>query len=91
MFLLIESVAIKLGAFQGGSSLHFVTRLPVLDNWVLGFSSIRWMSLLLFATSESKPRVQLFLCKIVGRCRGETYTFLYVIYLDFITIAFETQ
>ena len=43
------------------SSLYFVTSLPVLDNWVLGFSSIRWMSLLLLGTSESKSHVQLSL------------------------------
>ena len=62
MFLLIKSVAIKLGTFQDFriSSLHFVTSLHVLDNWVLGFSSIRWMSLLLLATSESKSHVQYF-------------------------------
>ena len=41
------------------SSLHFVTSLLAFDNWVLGFSSIRWMSLLLLATSESKLHVQL--------------------------------
>ena len=40
------------------SSLHFVPSLPVLDYWVLGFSSIRWMSLLLLATSESNSHVQ---------------------------------
>ena len=43
------------------SSLHQVTSLPELDNWVLGFSSIRWMSLLLLAISESKSHVQLSL------------------------------
>ena len=73
------------------SSLHFVTGLPVLDNWVLGFSSIRWMSLLLLATSESKLHVQLSLQEIVGGGRGDTYTFWYMISSDFITIAFEIQ
>ena len=43
------------------SSLHFVTSLPVLDNCVLGFSSIRWMSLLLPAISESNSHIQLSL------------------------------
>ena len=60
MFLLIKSVAMKLGTFRV-SSLHFVTSLPVLDNWVLGFSSIRWMSLLLPAISESKSHIHLSL------------------------------
>ena len=46
MFLLITSVAIKLGYVLGFLHSVFVTALPVLDNWVFGFSSIRWMSLL---------------------------------------------
>ena len=74
MFLLIKSVAIKLGTFQGFFT-HFVTILPVLDNWVLGFSSIRSMSLLLLATSESKSHVQLSWEEIVDGGRGDTYTF----------------
>ena len=41
-------------------SLHIVTGPTVLDNWVLGFSSIRWMPLLLLATSESKLHVFTF-------------------------------
>ena len=43
------------------SFLHLVIGFPVLDSWVLGFSSIRWMSLLLLAISESKSHVQLSL------------------------------
>ena len=43
------------------SSLHFVTSLPVLDSWVFGFAWIRWLSLLLTATSESKSHIQLSL------------------------------
>ena len=44
------------------SFLHPITSFPILDNWVLVFSSIRWMSLLLLATSESpKSHVQLSL------------------------------
>ena len=39
------------------SGLH--TGLPVLDNWVVGFGWIRWVSLLLPATSESKSHIQL--------------------------------
>ena len=58
------------------SSLHFVTGLPVLDNWVLGFTSIRWMSSLLLATSESKSHVQLSLWEIVGGGRGGHIHFL---------------
>ena len=54
------------------SSLPFVTSLPAPDNWVLGFTSIRWMSLLLLATSESKLHVQLSLKEIVGGGRGDT-------------------
>ena len=61
MFLLIKSVVIKLGTFQRFFFLHQVTGFPVLDSWVLGFSSIRWMSLLLLATSESKSHLQISL------------------------------
>ena len=35
---------------------------PLLDNWVLGFSSMRWMSLLLLAISGSN-RTSNYLCK----------------------------
>ena len=73
------------------SSLRFATSLPVLDNWVLGFSSIRCMSLLLLAKSESKSHVLLSLQEIVGSGRSDTYTFWYMISSDFFTIAFEIQ
>ena len=59
MFPLIKSVAIKLGTFQGFFT-PFVARVLVPDSWVLGFGWIRWMSLLLLATSESKLHVQLY-------------------------------
>ena len=66
MCLLIKSVAIKLGTFQGfftlfcNKSHHSCPHigLTVLDNWVFGFGWIRWESLLLLATSESKSNVQ---------------------------------
>ena len=90
MFLLIESVVIKFGTFQRFFSI-FETGLLVLDNWVLGFSSIRWMSLLLLAISESKSHVQLSLWEIVGGGRGDTYAFWFLTSADFITIAFEIQ
>ena len=50
--VLIGSVAIKLGTFQGFFTQFCnmyvsVTCLPVFDNLVLGFTLIRWMSLLL--------------------------------------------
>ena len=60
MFLLIECVAIKIGTFQRFFSPSS-NRLPALDNWVSGCSSIRWMSLLLLPISESKSNVQLSL------------------------------
>ena len=65
------------------SSLHLVTSLLVLDHWVLGFSSIRWMSVLLLATSESKSHVQLSEKEIVGGGRGDTCTFSYMIFSRF--------
>ena len=74
-----------------GSSLHSVTGLPVLDNWVLGFGSIRWMSLLLLANIRiqiARPII------FVGNRRwwsSDTYTFWCMISSDFITIAFEIQ
>ena len=40
------------------SSFSPHTGLTVLDNWVLGFGSIRWVSLLLPAISESKSHIQ---------------------------------
>ena len=75
------------------SSHHFVTSpvLPYLIIGFFGFSSIRWMSLLLLATSESKSHVQISWKEIVGGGRGDTYTFWYMISSDFITIAFEIQ
>ena len=68
-----------------------LTGFPVLDNWVLGFSSIRWMTMLLAAISESKSHVQLSFKEIFGGDRGGTYTFWYLISSDFFTIAFEMQ
>ena len=50
--------------------------LSVLDNWVFGFGWIRWVSLLLPATSESNSFIQLSLKEIVGGGRSDTYTFL---------------
>ena len=61
----------------------------MLNNWVLGFGSIRWMSLLLPAISETTSHTQLSLGEIFGGGRGDTYTFWYMISSDFITIAFE--
>ena len=40
MFLLIKTVAIKLGTFQGFFSPSS-NKFPGLDYWALGFSSIR--------------------------------------------------
>ena len=51
------------------------TGLPVLDDWVFGFGWIRWVSLLLPATSESNSFIQLSLEEIVGGGRGDTNTF----------------
>ena len=45
------------------SFLHPATGFPILDNWVLVFSSIRWMSLLLLATSESPNPTSNYLCR----------------------------
>ena len=45
------------------------TGLTVLDNWVFGFGWIRWVSLLLPATSKSKSFIQLSLKEIVGGAR----------------------
>ena len=56
-----------------------------------GFGWIRWVSLLLPATSESTSFIQLSLKEIVGGGRGDAYTFSYMISSDFITIAFEMQ
>ena len=67
------------------------TGLTVLDNWVFGFGWIRWVSLLLQATSESNSFIQLCLKEIVGGGRGDTYTFSYVISPVSIIIAFEIQ
>ena len=53
------------------------TGLPVLDNWVSSFGWIRWVSLLLPATSESNSFIQLLLKEIFGRSRGDTYIFSY--------------
>ena len=66
------------------------TGLRVLDIWVLGFGWIRWVSLLLSATSESRLHVH-FGEEIAGGGRGHTYTFWFLISSDFIKIAFETQ
>ena len=85
MFVLIRSVAIKLGTFQRFFSPSR-TNFPVLDNWVLGFGSIRW---LLPAISESKSHVRISLCEIVGGGRSDTYTFWFSTSSDFITITFE--
>ena len=52
------------------------TGLTVLDQWVFGSGWIRWVSLLLPATSESNSFIQLSLKKIVGGGRGDTKTFL---------------
>ena len=53
------------------------TGLAVLDNWVFGFGWIRWVSLLLPATSESNSFIQLSFKEIFGGGRGDTYTFLF--------------
>ena len=58
------------------------TGLSVLDNWVFGFGWIRWVSLLLTATSDSNSFIQLSLKEIVGGGRGDTYTFSYMISPD---------
>ena len=87
MFLLIKSVAIKLGTFQRFFSPSR-TSFPVLDNWVLGFGLV---SLLLPATSESKSHVRISLQEIVGGGRGDTYAVGYMSSSDFITISFEIQ
>ena len=60
----------------GRLSISFVdscphTGLPVLENWELGFSSIRWMSLLL-RIQIARPII--FVGKIVGGGRGDTHT-----------------
>ena len=57
--------------------------LPVLDNWVFGFGWIRWISLLLSATSESNSFIQLSLQEVVGGGRSDTYTFSYMIFSRF--------
>ena len=67
------------------------TGLTELDNWVLGFGWIRWVSLLLPATSESISHIQLSLEEIFGGVRGDTYTFWFKISSDFITVAFDFQ
>ena len=89
MFLLIKSVAIKRCTFLDFLFPH--TGLAVLDNWVLGFGSIRGVSLLLPATSESKSNIQLSWQEIFGGGRRDTYTFWYIISSDFNTIDFEIQ
>ena len=49
------------------------TDLTVHDIWVFGFGWIRWVSLLLPATSESNSFIQLSLKEIVvGSGRGDT-------------------
>ena len=59
MFLLIKSVAIKLGAFQGFFT-PFVTNLPVLDNWVL----VRFVGCLCFFQQYQNPnRTSNYLCR----------------------------
>ena len=55
------------------------TGLTVLDNWVFDFGWIRWVSLLLPATSESNSFIQLSLKEVFGGGRGDTYTFSYMI------------
>ena len=78
MFLLTRSVVVKLGAFLDfllWTHVH-IRSLTVLDNWVLGFGWIRWVSLLLPAISESKSHIQLSLSEIFGGGRGDTYDFL---------------
>ena len=64
---------------------------PFFDNLVFGFGWIRWVSLLLPATSESNSFIQLSLKEIVGGGRGDTYTFSYMISPDPITTTFEIQ
>ena len=91
MFLLIKRVSRSNLVRSRDSFLHLVTSFLVLDNWVLGLSWIRWMSLLLQATSESESHVQIIFVGIVGGGRGDTYTLWYMISSDFITIAFEIQ
>ena len=68
-----------------------LTGLSVLDNWVFGFGWIRWVSLLLPATSESNSFIQLSLNDIVGGGRGDTYTFSYMISPHSTTTTFEIQ
>ena len=67
------------------------TGLSVLDNWVFGLGWIRWVSLLLPATSESNSSIQVSWKEIVGGGRGDTYTYLYMISTDSITTTFEIQ
>ena len=73
------------------SSLHLRTSFPVLDNWVLCFSSIRWMSLLLLAKSESQSHDQLNLLESVRGGRHDTYAVWNMTSPDFITIASGKQ
>ena len=47
--------------------------LSVLDNWVFGLGWIRWVPLLLPATSESNSFIRSSLKEIVGGSRGDTY------------------
>ena len=67
------------------------TGLTVLDYWVFGFGWIRWVSLLLPATSESNSFIQLSLKEIVGGGRGDAYTFSFMISAASITTTFEIQ
>ena len=67
------------------------TGLTVLDNLVLGFGWIRWVSLLLPAFSESNSFIQLSLKEIVGGGRGDTYIVSYKTSPDSITTTFEIQ
>ena len=70
---------------QDGCSL---TSLTVLDNCVFDFGWIRWVSLLLPATSESNSIIQLSLKEIVGGGRSDTHTFSCMISPDSITTTF---
>ena len=48
------------------------TGLPIVDIWVFGLGWIRWVSLLLPATSESNSFIHFSLKEIVGGGRGDT-------------------
>ena len=64
---------------------------PLLLSGFLGFGWIRWVSLLLPATSEFNSFIQLSLDEIVGGGRDDTDTYSILISPDSITTTFEIQ